>query len=104
MDRFRKISIIGTKYIIIFSISIVIIVFLINAFIWVSTKKRIYKNIKEIPKAYTVLVPGAMVWSNGKLSGILEDRMNKAFNLYESGKVKRFLLSGDHRSRYYDDL
>ena len=104
MDRVRKVYFIVTKYILIFILSIVILVFTVNFYIYLNTRKYIYSDFNKIKTAYTVLVPGAMVWSNGKLSSILEDRMENAYMLYKQGKVKRFLLSGDHGTKYYDEV
>ena len=72
--------------------------------IHISTKKNIFNSLDNIPETYTVLVLGAQVRSSGKLSGVLEDRMYKAYILYKNNKVKKFLLSGDHGGRYYDEV
>jgi len=47
---------------------------------------------------------GAYVYKNGYLSGILQDRVETAYELYKQGKVKRFLLSGDHGRKDYDEV
>lgn len=104
MDRLRKIFFKWVKYTLISTISITLIVLLCDFFIRMYSEKYIYFETYNIPDAPTVLVPGAMVWSNGTLSGILEDRVNAALLLYNKGKVKNFLLSGDHREKYYDEV
>ena len=57
-----------------------------------------------IPACYVALVPGASVYASGKPSPILADRLDKALELYQAGKVQRFLLSGDHGTRTYDEV
>jgi SanA protein len=57
-----------------------------------------------MPNCYTVMVLGASVHKNGDLSPILLDRINSAVELYKMGKVKRFLLSGDHGRIDYDEV
>lgn len=59
---------------------------------------------KEMPSCYTAIVLGASVRRNGDLSSILLDRVNGAVELYRNGKIKRFLLSGDHGQADYDEV
>lgn len=68
-----------------------------------STESQIFKDSKDVPQAYTVIVLGASVYSSGKLSIILEDRVRSALDLYNTGKVKRFLLSGDNGTEQYNE-
>lgn len=51
-----------------------------------------------------VLVLGALVRENGKLSGILEDRMIVGVAAYKAGASDRLLLSGDHGRVDYDEV
>ncbi|MFM7710085.1 MAG: vancomycin high temperature exclusion protein, partial [Ferruginibacter sp.] len=50
------------------------------------------------------IVLGAKVKENGELSNILKDRLQTALELYQMGKIKRFLLSGDHGRPTYDEV
>lgn len=50
------------------------------------------------------MVPGALVGRDGTPSEILSDRLEKAFELYLEGKVYRFLLTGDHGTKAYDEV
>jgi SanA protein len=59
---------------------------------------------KDKPTCYTAIVLGASVHRDGSLSTVLLDRVNSALELYKSGKVKRFLLSGDHGQTDYDEV
>jgi SanA protein len=63
-----------------------------------------YTQPDLIPQSHTALVPGASVFSSGRPSTILADRLDKAIELYEHKKVKRFLLSGDHAQVNYDEV
>ena len=67
------------------------------------TKEFIYEDAGKIPEAYTVIVLGASVKRDGELSVVLRDRVESALFLYENNKVKRFLLSGDNGSQYYNE-
>ena len=69
-----------------------------------STNSRIYEKITDVPSFHTVIILGASVHADGKLSPILQDRVDTGLRLYRSGKAKRFLLSGDNRSSDYDEV
>jgi SanA protein len=76
----------------------------INLYVNNSTRDFIFSEASEIPAAYTVLVPGSLVKSDGTLSPIVQDRVDKALELYRLKKAKRFLLSGDHGRELYDEV
>ena len=46
------------------------------------------------------VVFGAKVHEGGTLSAMLEDRMDTAISLYQSGKVEKILVSGDGRGEW----
>ncbi len=64
----------------------------------------IYANAKTAPTKHTALVLGCLVYKSGSLSGMLEDRVSTALDLYKLGKVNKFLLSGDHGRVDYDEV
>lgn len=68
------------------------------------TAGLIYKDISSLPPSETVIILGASVHADGKLSPILQDRVDTAIKLYKSGKVKNFLVTGDHRSDDYNEV
>lgn len=78
-------------------------IFILSGHVKSSTKDQTYHNINEVPQAYTVIVLGASVRSNGDLSTMLEDRVSSALSLYRAGKVSRFLLSGDNGTKSYNE-
>ena len=96
------------KKILIFSIIcislLVIAIWGLHIYIVKSTNSRIYEKIAEVPSFHTVIILGASVHSDGKLSPILQDRVDTGLHLYRSGKAKRFLLSGDNRRSDYDEV
>jgi SanA protein len=95
------------KIIVYFVIGLVLIIFTIlglEAIFQRHTKDLIYRDISELPPAETVIILGASVHANGKLSPILKDRVDTAIRLYESNKVEKFLVTGDHRSDDYNEV
>lgn len=90
-----------------FAITVVLIVLVSAVTIHVQNFSKPYivnAESKEKPTCYTAIVLGASVRRDGSLSPVLLDRVNSALELYKSGKVKRFLLSGDHGQTDYDEV
>ena len=58
----------------------------------------------ELEKAQCVLVLGAHVYSEERLSAVLQDRVDYAIELYEQGKADKLLFSGDHGRTEYDEV
>ncbi|MEI6124161.1 MAG: ElyC/SanA/YdcF family protein [Bacteroidota bacterium] len=76
----------------------------INIGVYTKSRDYIYTRADLIPQSYTALVLGASVYSSGRPSTVLADRLDKAIELYNCGKIKRFLLSGDHGKPFYDEV
>ncbi len=77
---------------------------LCNIVVFFSSKKYMSRDMAALPSCYTALVLGASVYASGEPSPILADRLDKALDLYKNNKIKRFLLSGDHGTRSYDEV
>jgi len=58
---------------------------------------------QTVPVAPVALVLGAQVYSDGVPSPFLEARLDLARRLFESGKVKVLLVSGDNMHHDYDE-
>lgn len=58
---------------------------------------------EDFPKQ-AALVLGARVWESGEMSDIFKDRTQTALNLYNDGKVRKILVSGDHGQEDYDEV
>ncbi|SCY18357.1 SanA protein [Nonlabens sp. Hel1_33_55] len=66
--------------------------------------RHITDNMEQLDAAYTGIVLGASVRPDKSLSPILKDRVDAAFQAYKRGKIKKFLLSGDHGQVDYDEV
>lgn len=76
-----------------------------NLVVILSTIGRIIEvNECADKKADCIIVLGAGVKPDGKPSLMLQDRLDKAVELYEAGASGKIIVSGDHRSRYYDEV
>ncbi len=75
--------------------------------LWPQWLERQYQpaimTIETVPNERVAIVFGAGIYNNGRLSGMLRDRMDTAIDLYQAGKVEKLLLSGDNRVVEYDE-
>lgn len=60
-------------------------------------------SLEEAPADRVAIVYGAAVYRNGRLSPMLQDRVDTAIALYNAGKVERLLFSGDNSSPAYNE-
>src|ERR1700748_3973651 len=67
-----------------------------NVIVWLGGRGRTTRDVAKAPPAEAALVLGAQVYSNGKPSIMLADRVHAAEALYKAGKVQKILVSGDH--------
>lgn len=51
-----------------------------------------------------VVVLGCQVRSDGTPSHMLEDRLRRSVELYNNGTAPKLLMSGDHGTKYYDEV
>lgn len=77
----------------------------INAYVVGSVKPDI-KKAEEITdfQADAVIVPGAYVHKDGRLSNILEDRVKRGVEVYKCGGASKLIMSGDHGRKSYDEV
>ena len=65
-------------------------------------RRDIY-TVDEARPEPIAIVFGAAVYRNGRLSPMLQDRVDTAIALYEAGKVSGLLFSGDGANPGYDE-
>ncbi len=95
------------KFILSFVIGLVLVIFIVlgvEAIFQRQTASLIFSDISDLQPVKTVIVLGASVHADGQLSPILQDRVDTAIKLYKQGKVKDFLVTGDHRSNDYNEV
>lgn len=100
MKKYKKLI----KLLVVFSIGLILLVVLANSVIFFKSQQYIYDQVAGVPKCYTAIVLGAKVSSKGVPSDFLQDRLDVAMELYNSKKITRFLLSGDHGQTSYDEV
>lgn len=83
-----------------------VLLFLLATNLWVvgSTKAALHENAATVPDTDVALVLGTSKRSaSGNANLYFRYRMEAAAKLYQMGKVKHLLLSGDNSSRYYNE-
>lgn len=61
-------------------------------------------TVDSVPAKPVVLVLGAQVYADGRPSAFLSARLDLARELYESGKARAILVSGDHGQVEYNEV
>ncbi len=72
---------------------------------WVQWRygRQVFTEIGTMPPRPVAIVFGAGVQPSGRLSPMLQDRMDTAIALYKAGKVRKLLVSGDNRFVNYNE-
>ncbi len=61
-------------------------------------------ELRNLPKVNVGIVPGTSKFlSNGSVNEYFQNRIEAAVHLYESGKIKYFLISGDNGRKEYNE-
>jgi len=81
-----------------------VFVLLAQVLIVSSGNDYLYEDLNDVPKAQVALILGAKVFDDGRLSMMMQDRADSALELYESGKVGKLIMSGDHGTKTYDEV
>jgi SanA protein len=83
--------------------ALVLMILASNAYIVLSTRGEATSDVSRLSHAQAAIVPGAQVRSDGTMSSMLADRVQRTVELWNAGKVDRILVSGDHGSWRYDE-
>ena len=74
----------------------------INYYVKCTVMDRI-KDIDEIKDVDTIIVLGAKVHDDGRLSLMLKDRLDKTIEVYNKLNIKKVIVSGDSEHKDYDE-
>jgi vancomycin permeability regulator SanA len=86
------------------AIALIFIPLALRGYVYVTTKKFRYRHPEKVPKTPVAIVFGAGVWADGTPTPMLADRLTGAVALYQRGKVKKLLMSGDRSGPDYDEV
>ncbi len=82
-----------------------LLVFGVNSFVKLSTKKQILEEskVEDLTDVDCILILGAGIWGD-KPSPMLRDRLDKGIELYKKGIAPKIIMSGDHGRKDYDEV
>lgn len=99
----HHLKILGHYVLFIFLVGVCCLFFL-NARIQYDVESYIIQhNTLDIP-VDVVLILWAKVYSDGRLSRAVQDRADAAITLWRIWATKKILISGDNRTKYYDEV
>jgi len=76
----------------------------VDFYVALAGRKGMYRDVESLPEAQAVLVLGASVFRSGQMSDVFRDRATVALEVYNAGKAKKILVSGDYRVNEYDEV
>ncbi len=82
------------------------IIFVVASNIWIvnSTAKKVYSQYDSLTDHQVALVLGTShLLTTGEPNPFFNNRMETAAELFKNGKVKHFIVSGDNRTKYYNE-
>jgi SanA protein len=91
---------------IILALSVVFFLLFISSNMWIvrSTRNKVYSDLNKVPHHRIALVLGTSHrTTSGDPNPFFEKRIETAADLYKLGKIDHLILSGDNRSRYYNE-
>ncbi len=87
-----------------FALALILIPLALRGYVYLTTKKFRARDPEKVPKTPVAIVFGAGVWADGTPTPMLADRLTGAVALYQRGRVKKLLMSGDRRGPNYDEV
>jgi len=88
------------------ALAITLVLFILISNVWVisSTQGQVFETMEQLPANRVGLVLGTTnKLKSGEDNPYFTGRIKAAAELYHSGKIKKIILSGDNRSRYYNE-
>lgn len=84
--------------------AVVLVLFIVLITLLITIQSAPFIKTKDLPVSQTAILLGAFVSPNGTLSTVLQDRADTAVNLYQEGKVRTILVTGDDGSTDYNEV
>ncbi|MCK5717393.1 MAG: YdcF family protein [Thiomargarita sp.] len=92
------------------SLSFLLVFILITCYLWVEiqTKTQVYSDINDIPTKKVALLLGTAKYlregrKKGYINRYFKYRIQAVVQLFQSGKIKYIIASGDNRTKYYNE-
>jgi SanA protein len=99
--RFWKI---GARWVLYLFCAALALVIGCNVWVVSSTYHRVYNETEKLPKGKIALVLGTSHrLADGSPNPFFENRIRTAVVLYQTGKIGHLIVSGDNRTKYYNE-
>jgi SanA protein len=83
--------------------AIILFIFGVNVWMKVQAFPKTFTDPALVPVQQAGLVLGTRVYGN-EVSDLLQERLDTALEVYRLKRVQKLLVSGDHGSKYYDEV
>jgi vancomycin permeability regulator SanA len=80
-----------------------IMILAVDYYVSKTGQKYLYEY-EEVPEADAIIVLGAYVFPDGRVSDMLADRLNYGYKLFDNNKSNRIIVSGDNGQVGYDEV
>lgn len=83
-----------------------VLLFVVVANVWIveSTASKVFSTYDSLTNHPVALVLGTShLLMSGAPNPFFDNRMETAAKLYKNGKIKHFIVSGDNRTKYYNE-
>ncbi len=106
MSKFKKFCKAIAVILVIIMLAVIVLTVGINTLVWLSSKDRILdeEEAVNLENVDCIIVLGASVKHGDTPSLMLSDRLDKAIELYKAGAAPKIIMSGDHGSKYYNEV
>lgn len=106
MSKFKKFCKAVAVILVIIMLAVIVLTVGINTLVWLSSKDRILdeEEAVNLENVDCIIVLGASVKHGDTPSLMLSDRLDKAIELYKAGAAPKIIMSGDHGSKYYNEV
>jgi SanA protein len=85
-------------------VAIIVVVLAVNLWVNVNSKEFLYSSIDKIPQNKVGLLLGTSKFVVGGNENLFyKYRIDATVELYKAGKISYVLISGDNRTKYYDE-
>jgi SanA protein len=95
------------KWMMYLALTAILVVVVANIWVVTSTSSKVFLDSQELPDSDSDKVALVLGTSqklvNGSPNPFFENRIRAAAMLYKEGKVDHFILSGDNRTKYYNE-
>jgi SanA protein len=96
----RRVKIIVVGFVVLIALFVV----LCNVWVIITTQQLVFETIGSAPHRNVALVLGtSRRLSDGSANPFFTNRIETAYQLYKNGKVDHIIVSGDNRSKYYNE-